>query len=144
MALTKDPNTPIFSDVKLVREAKQTELHHTEHGYEIVSPLPMAPPVGYKKSPTLAEQIRAMIISEKLRQEAEAAGFETFEEADDFDVGDDFDPTSPYEGDFDPLPPPPPVPVADRQQQAPEGSPATPPAGAGAPAPEGSQGPQGA
>jgi len=73
-----------------------------KYGREMPSPLPIAPPIGYKKSPTLAEQIRAMVISEKLKMEALAAGQESFEEADDFEVGDDYDPRSPYEETFDP------------------------------------------
>lgn len=76
-----------------------------ELGREIPDPTPMQPPVGYKRAPTLAEQIRAMVRSEKLRQEVEAAGAESFEEADDFEVGDDFEQerTSPYEANFDPI-----------------------------------------
>jgi len=74
-------------------------------GREKPDPIPLSPPLGYKKHPTLREQIRDMIRSEKLRQEVEAAGLETFEEADDFDVGDDYDPRSPYEEVFDPGPP---------------------------------------
>lgn len=73
-----------------------------EFGREVVSDLPMAPPVGYKKSPSLHEQIRDMVRSEKLRMEAEAAGMESFEEADDFDIPDDpIDPSTPYEADFE-------------------------------------------
>lgn len=70
-------------------------------GREIPDPTPVAPPIGYVKQPSLHEQIREMVRSERLAQEAAAAGFETFEEADDFDVGDDFDPSSPYEDMFD-------------------------------------------
>lgn len=44
-----------------------------------------------------------MVRSERLKLEVEAQGQETFDEADDFDIGDDFDPTSPYESDFDPM-----------------------------------------
>lgn len=72
-------------------------------GREIPDPTIVPPPLGYKKQPTMAEYIRNMIRGEKLRQEAEAAGAETFEEADDFEVGDDYDPQSPYEGNFDPI-----------------------------------------
>lgn len=58
---------------------------------------------------TEVDRIRELIRSERLRQEAEAAGHESFEEADDFDIGDDFDPSSPYEeafeGQYDPHPP---------------------------------------
>ena len=77
----------------------------TPDGLEIPDPTPIAPPIGYVKQPSLVAQIRAMVRSEKLRLEAEAMGAETFEDADDFDVGDDFDPTSPYEADFEPMDP---------------------------------------
>lgn len=52
---------------------------------------------------TEGERIRGIIRGERLKQEMEAAGRETFEEADDFDVGDDYDPSSPYEEVFDPV-----------------------------------------
>lgn len=79
------------------------ELIQDERGAEILDPTPVAPPIGYKRQPSMVEHIAAMVRSERLRQEAEAAGAETWEEADDFDVGDDYDPGSPYEGDFDPI-----------------------------------------
>lgn len=105
---SKNPHEPLpGTEVEFPSyQRSKAEMKLDKYGREMVSPLPIAPPIGYKKSPTLAEQIRAMVVSEKLRQEALAAGAETFEEADDFDVGDDYDPTSPYEVDFDPLPPP--------------------------------------
>lgn len=84
--------------------ARIREARLDPRGREIPDPVPVAPPVGYKRQPSLAEQIRAMVRSEKLRDEAQAAGYETFEEADDFDVGDDYEPNSPYEVDFDPTP----------------------------------------
>lgn len=71
-------------------------------GSESLDPTPMAPPVGYRRQPSLAEQIREMVRSEKLAQELAATGAETFEEADDFDVEDEFDPSTPWENDFDP------------------------------------------
>lgn len=74
----------------------------SDKGRELPDPTPMAPPLGYKPRPSLAEQIRAMVRSEHLKQAAEAAGAESFEDADDFEVGEDYDPTSPYENDFDP------------------------------------------
>lgn len=73
-----------------------------ESGREVVSSTPVAPPIGYVKQPSLYEQMRAMVRQE-LSAAAEAAGAESFEEADDFDVGD-FDPTSPFEEVFDPTP----------------------------------------
>lgn len=69
---------------------------------EIVSDVPMAPPVGYKKQPSMIDNIRALVRSEHLRQAALENDMETFDEADDFDVGDDFDPRAPYEESFDP------------------------------------------
>lgn len=68
-----------------------------EDGSEHPDPVPLAPPIGYVEQPNLWEQMRAMIRSEQLKQLAEAAGAETFEEADDFDVEDEIEPNSPYE-----------------------------------------------
>lgn len=70
--------------------------------YETPDPTPMALPVNYSHPPTLRDQIRQMVRSERLAQAARDCGAETFEEADDFDVGDDLDPKSPYEEVFDP------------------------------------------
>lgn len=75
---------------------------HDERGREVLDPTPMAVPTHLRRPPTLQEQIRMMVRSEELRRAVSDAGGETFEEADDFDVGDDFDPTSPYEEAFDP------------------------------------------
>lgn len=81
---------------------------------EHLDPTPIAPPVGYRKSPSLREQIREMVRSERLAQELAASGYETFEEADDFDVDDDEDPNSPYEVHFDPPTPAPEPPINER------------------------------
>lgn len=70
---------------------------HDLFGREFPDPTPMSPPVGYVKQDSLAEQIRRVVRSEKLAMEAEAAGYETFDEADDFDIEDDPLPMSPYE-----------------------------------------------
>lgn len=71
-------------------------------GAEILDPTPIAPPIGYKRQPTMVEHIRAMVRNERLAQELAEQGVETFEESDDFDIGDDYDPRSPWENDFDP------------------------------------------
>jgi len=68
-------------------------------GREVPNPVPMQPPVGYKRAPSLAEQIRAMI--QQASHEAAMAGAETEDEANDFDVGEEFDPTSPWENEFE-------------------------------------------
>ena len=68
-----------------------------------VDPMPMAPPIGYKKQPSMVEVVRDMVRSEKLRIEAERAGYETFEEAEDFEVGEDPEVMrSVWENEFDP------------------------------------------
>lgn len=68
-------------------------------GRELADPTPMEPPVGYNPQPTLVEQMRMMIQGEAMRQAALAAGFETFEEADDFEMDEDPFPRSPHEED---------------------------------------------
>jgi len=68
-------------------------------GREVPNPVPMQPPVGYKRAPSLAEQMRAMI--QQASHEAAMAGAETEDEANDFDVDEEFDPTSPWENEFE-------------------------------------------
>lgn len=71
--------------------------------YEKPDPTPMAIPSGFRRPPTLAEQVARLVRSERFQQEVAARGFETFEEADDFDIPDDpVDPSTPYEPFFDP------------------------------------------
>lgn len=74
-----------------------------EFGREIPDPTPMAPPVGYKRQPTMAEVIRQQIQGEALARAAREMGKESWEEADDFVIGDDYDPSSPWEEQFDPV-----------------------------------------
>lgn len=71
-------------------------------GAEVLDDTPIEPPIGYNPQVPLHLQIREMVRSARLAEEAAAAGMETFEEADDFDVDDDFDPSTPWENDFDP------------------------------------------
>lgn len=73
-------------------------------GHAKVDPVSIAPPVGYTRHPTIAETVRDLIRSEKLKAALQEAGEETFEEADDFDV-DDEPPLPPhlYEPNFDPV-----------------------------------------
>lgn len=75
----------------------------TPWGAEIPDPTPIAPPVGYKRQPTMVDHIRAMVRSERLAQEAAAQGKETFEESEDFDDPDDPDDlSSNWENEYDP------------------------------------------
>lgn len=70
-------------------------------GLEVTDPKPMEVPVQFRQSETLEQRMARILRSSELRAAVERHGYETFEEADDFDVGDDYDPSSPYERDFD-------------------------------------------
>lgn len=80
---------------------------HDRLGREIPDSEPMQPPIGFVRADPLSVRIREMIIGHRLAEEARAAGQETFEEADDFAVGDDWEAEqhSPYEADFDHMTP---------------------------------------
>ena len=60
----------------------------TEDGRELPDPTPMAPPVGFKRSPPLHERIRALVQHEFEKKSAEE-GYESPEEADDFEFAED-------------------------------------------------------
>lgn len=83
----------------VTREQSVQSQYLDEFGREKPNPTPMEPPVGYVKRRSIADTIREAIRNASL--EARQAGAETEEEANDFDVGEDFDPTSPYEHDFE-------------------------------------------
>lgn len=71
-------------------------------GKEIFDPTPVAVPVNWKK-PRSIQQMMAKYLADA-NEYAKREGLETFEEAEDFDVGDDeanFE--SPWELDFDPI-----------------------------------------
>lgn len=75
----------------------------TENGQEKLDPTPMEPPIGFRRQPTIAEQIREMVRSERLAADLRAKGVETFEEADDFEIADDEpDPQSRWENEYEP------------------------------------------
>lgn len=71
-----------------------------DRGEEILDPTPMAPPLGYKRQPSLYEQIQAAVRQSKLDEMYSLE--ETEEEADDFEVGDDFEPMSEHENEHMP------------------------------------------
>lgn len=89
---------PVLDEARLRNDQKRL----TEGGAEILDGTPIAPPVGYFKQPSMVEHIRNMVRGELLRHAAQNQGFETFEEAEDFDVDDDPDPHTPYEAIFEP------------------------------------------
>lgn len=65
-------------------------------GREVLNPVPVAPPVGYVKEPTVMEMINAQVKKHLalLRDDEE---LDTEAEAQDFNIGDDYEPYSPYE-----------------------------------------------
>lgn len=69
-------------------------------GNEILDNTPVAIPAGYRKPPTLQEQIRMLLRHERYQQAVESGEIESIEEADDFETGDPDDNDSfstPYE-----------------------------------------------
>lgn len=67
-------------------------------GREYPDPVPMAPPVGFQQPPDLMTMIRTMVQHEEFKRIADQEGFDTFEEAGDFDVDYDMpDPLTPHE-----------------------------------------------
>lgn len=73
-------------------------------GRELSDPIPLAPPIGYTPELSMIEIVRQQIRGEHLRLAALQAEAETFEEADDFEVGDgEDDISSPWEEHFDPV-----------------------------------------
>lgn len=70
---------------------------YNKEGQEVMDPTPLAVPVGFKKPLSLQEQIKRMIRT-SISQDARDKGYESFEEASDFDIPDDpVEPDSPYE-----------------------------------------------
>lgn len=67
-------------------------------GNEIPDPNPIALPVDFERPPTIAELVQRLVRYE-MSNAAGQEGEETFEEADDFEVGDEPELRSPYELD---------------------------------------------
>lgn len=83
------------------------------NGQEDPDPIPMAPPVGFEAPPDLMTMIKTMVHNELINRGLDEAGFETFEESDDFEIYDDpLDPLTPYERVFEPSEPAGPPPAA--------------------------------
>lgn len=68
-------------------------------GREVPDPEPIAIPVKIKRLINDTDRMREIIRSEQIRHQLEQEGIspESFEEADDFDVDEEYDPSSPYE-----------------------------------------------
>lgn len=135
------PESVIIAPVPEGEEAPVFEqsvqaLYLDAYGREKPNPIPLEPPIGYVKRPTVAETMRQMI--QQASYEAKQAGAETEEEANDFDVDEEFDPVSPWEHDFEPDP------VLDRMIALASRPPAPPAAAPAAPPAEPGKIPSGA
>lgn len=71
----------------------------SRRGMEVPDPRPVAIPAGFKRPETLSEQVRRLVRMERLNGDEEVD--ESWDEANDFDIGDDFDPKSPWETMWD-------------------------------------------
>lgn len=69
---------------------------------EMPDTVPMEIPAGFRKPETM-EEIVQRLVRRQVSEAADARGDETFEESEDFEIDDMFDPSSPYEEVFDPV-----------------------------------------
>lgn len=94
-----DPETGVL---KFTKRISRQDRFLNAAGQEIVDSRPMSPALGKKPEMHIRDYVKTLVHSERLMQELEAQGAETFEEANDFEVGDDYFPDSQYENDLEP------------------------------------------
>lgn len=87
---------------EVFKAEKRSPEKHDENGGEVIDPTPMQPPLGYKKSLSLSEQIAQQVRLAQLRILEDNAVAETEDEADDFEIGEDYEPLSKYENEHMP------------------------------------------
>lgn len=75
----------IDPEIDVFRTTDKTN-RHDKDGAEVLNPVPMQPPLGYKPQLSLAEQIRQQVRAMSAMNQMEP---ETEEEADDFEIADD-------------------------------------------------------
>lgn len=78
------------------------EIRQDERGREIPDPKPMEVPLGHKQPETLAQMFQRYVRGQ-FSDYAAMHGLETFDQADDFEIPEDLDPSTPYETEFDPV-----------------------------------------
>lgn len=64
-------------------------MEYNELGQELPDPTPVAVPLKFQRQETLDEKIRRFMRNAQIQRDLSLAGFETEEEANDFDVDDD-------------------------------------------------------
>lgn len=85
---------------KFTEDVNENRPRLDDLGREVLDNSPVAIPLRFRRQENLASEVQRLV-QHYISTAAEAQGHETFEEADDFDVGDDYDPHSPYELDED-------------------------------------------
>lgn len=100
-----DEYRALDKNVRIMPENGEVVPAHDVDGREIPDPVPIAPPIGWFKQPSMFDHVRAMVRSEQMRMYAETQGAETFDDASDFDVPDDMFPASQFEAEDDFEPP---------------------------------------
>ena len=74
-----------------------------QHGHEVLDRTPLELPAGFRRPETLAEQVQRLVRT-SISDYAGEKGYETFDEANDFDIEDDpIEPETAYEEVFDPV-----------------------------------------
>lgn len=66
-------------------------------GKEYPNPKPMVMKVGFRKPETLAEEVARIMKSSRMMQKIYEEGYETIDDASDFEMDDDLPPLTPYE-----------------------------------------------
>lgn len=69
---------------------------HTPDGREVLNPLTLAPPIGYKEEPSLMELVQRALTAHLAGLEGNDE-IDSIEDADDFEMQEEWDPTSLYE-----------------------------------------------
>jgi len=85
-----------------VKVVKAVLTRYDEFGREIVDGRPMAVPSGLQGPLSTADLIQQMVRNQMIKQQLNDAGYETFEESQDFDIPDEMHPMSPHETVFEP------------------------------------------
>lgn len=97
-----DEFDPTTGEIVFAKRISQQDRYLNKAGQEIPDPRPAAPALGRKPEMHIRDYIRTLVKSERLQQDLDAQGVESFEEANDFEVGDDYFPDSQYENDLEP------------------------------------------
>lgn len=97
-----DEYDPQTGEVRFSKRISMQDRYLNKAGAELPDPRPAAPSLGKKPEMHIRDYIRTLVKSERLQQDLDNQGVETFEEANDFEVGEDYFPDSQYENDLEP------------------------------------------